>query len=67
MYLKKKKHAKHGIGCQRIVLGIFIIHNLYHESSPKGQKYFLEAIINDLTLSSMTCSTYKMSCTNKFP
>ncbi len=48
-------------------MGNFIVHNLYHENSPKGPKYSLEAIINELTLSSMTCLTYKMSCSNKIP
>jgi len=45
-----------------------ILHYVYHEHEiiQKIKKPFIGAILNELFLSSMTCSTFIMFCTNVF-
>lgn len=48
------------------MLETHILHNVYHEIIQKIKKPFIGAILNDLFLSSMICSTFIMFYTNVF-
>jgi hypothetical protein len=43
-----------------------IFHTIYHKIIQKIKKPFIGTILNDLFLTSMTCSTFIMFCTNVF-